>query len=266
MEVSNLNDMAHALVKRLLNGFTDHNLGSATVAIYDTAWVSMVSKVDQGKRHWLFPECFCHLLDTQMPNGGWECYVNPEDGLLNTLGALLAMKKHNSTSNQEKLVHIPDLESRILMARDFVQASLQCWDLDTTVQVGFEVLVPALLSMLEKEGLTFNFPGKSLLDNLNAEKLRKVDLESLYNNPNSLLHSLEAFVGRIEYDKLAHLKTFGSMMGSPASTAVYLMERSTWDDEAEVYLRKVIQEGAGKGKGGVPSVFPMPIFEATWVR
>ncbi|KAL9062537.1 MAG: hypothetical protein Q9161_009791 [Pseudevernia consocians] len=55
------------------------------------------------------------------------------------------------------------------------------------------------------------------------------------------------------------------MMGSPASTAAYLMNTSQWDTGAETYLRKVIHEGQGRGSGGVPSVFPMPVFETTWV-
>ena len=261
MELSKLDDWAHALVQRLLKGCIHHNLGSATVAIYDTAWMSMVSKVKQGKRHWLFPECFLFLLNTQMPNGGWESYANPEDGLLNTLAALLAMKKHSNTSSQEKSVDAPDLESRMLMATNYIRESLQCWDVNATVHVGFEVLVPALLSMLEDEQVTFDFPGKPLL-----EKMEKFDLEVLHIHPSSLLHSLEAFVGRIKYDKFSHFKAFGSMMGSPASTAAYLMGCSTWDEEAESYLQRVIHEGAGKGEGGAPSVFPMPIFESTWVR
>ena len=87
----------------------------------------------------------------------------------------------------------------------------------------------------------------------------------IYGGHTTLLHSLEAFVGEIDFDMLKDRKTFGSMMGSPASTAAYLMNASRWDSEAEDYLRKVMDEGQGKGSGGVPSVFPMPVFEATWV-
>lgn len=54
-------------------------------------------------------------------------------------------------------------------------------------------------------------------------------------------------------------------MASPASTAAYLIHASTWDEEAERYVRKVIVEGQGNGVGGVPSVFPTTIFEMTWV-
>ena len=55
-------------------------------------------------------------------------------------------------------------------------------------------------------------------------------------------------------------------MASPASTAAFLMQSSVWNIDAESYLRNVIHNGSGKGNGGVPSVFPMPIFEITWVR
>ena len=39
---------ARALVERLANGCENYNLGSATVSIYDTAWVSMIIKPTVG--------------------------------------------------------------------------------------------------------------------------------------------------------------------------------------------------------------------------
>lgn len=55
-------------------------------------------------------------------------------------------------------------------------------------------------------------------------------------------------------------------MASPASTAAYLMNATPWDEEAEMYLRKAVKDGPGKGNGAVPSAFPTPIFEISWVR
>ncbi|KAF2191563.1 hypothetical protein K469DRAFT_623355 [Zopfia rhizophila CBS 207.26] len=44
------------------------------------------------------------------------------------------------------------------------------------------------------------------------------------------------------------------------------MNASTWDDEAEAYLRMVFEEQANVGqKGGFPSAFPSTIFEISWV-
>lgn len=133
------------------------------------------------------------------------------------------------------------------------------------MRVGFEVLLPAHLSMLEDEDIKFNFPGKKALHALNALKMKKFNKEKFYDSPSTFLHSLEGFVGQVDFDRLSHHTTFGSMMASPASTAAYLIHSSTWDDSAEQYIRTVIDKGAGKGTGGVPSAFPIPIFESTWV-
>ena len=265
MDLSELDSSARLLLQRVLSGCQHHDLGSATVAVYDTAWVSMISKVDQGQTRWLFPECFRFLLEEQMPNGGWGSFASREDGLLNTMAALLAMKKHSKVSIAADQLDAPELDFSILRATNYVQANLQDWDVEASMHVSFEILVPALLSMLELEHIQFNFPARHSLERLRNVKLSKFDPEKLYESPKTLLHSLEAFVGLVNYDRFARHKTFGSMMASPASTAAYLMHCSAWDDEAESYIRKVIQQGAGKGNGGVPSVFPTPIFEVTWV-
>ena len=265
MDLSRLDYQAQALVRRLVVGSENRNLGSATVAFYDTAWVSMVSKIHQGQNRWLFPESFRFLLDNQLPDGGWKSYASRDDGLLNTLAALLAMKKHTNALKMMDQANVPSLENRIVKAKRYIQESLRDWDVDASMHVGFEILVPALLSMLDSEGLRFDFPGRRSLDRLNATKLAKFDPEVLYSSPKTSAHSLEAFIGRIDFDRLTRHKTFGSMMASPASTAAYLMQCSTWDNEAESYIRRVICEGMGKGNGGLPSFFPTPIFEVTWV-
>ncbi|KAI0172217.1 hypothetical protein GGR52DRAFT_573358 [Hypoxylon sp. FL1284] len=53
-------------------------------------------------------------------------------------------------------------------------------------------------------------------------------------------------------------------MGSPSSTAAYLMHISEWDDVAEEYLRDALRDGSGHGCGGVPSAWPSSIFELSW--
>ncbi len=101
---------------------------------------------------------------------------------------------------------------------------------------------------------------------INAMMLENFNTEILYSSSRTLNHSLKTFIDRIDFDRLTHNKTFGSMMTSPASTAAYLMQCSTWDDEAKFYIRMFIHEGMGKGNGGLSSVFPTPVFEVTWVR
>jgi hypothetical protein len=52
-------------------------------------------------------------------------------------------------------------------------------------------------------------------------------------------------------------------MGSPSSTAAYLMHASVWDDEAEAYLRKILKYSAGRANGSVPCAWPTSVFEVS---
>ena len=240
---------------------------SHTLAIYDTAWVSMVAKNIDGEDCWLFPKSFNFVLERQQENGGWESCSSDSDGLLNTLAALLAMKRHSKEVRMKEQQSNIDLKAPIARAVAYLDAKLQELDVHTNNQVGFEILIPAHLRLLEQEGILFDYPQKAVLEALKESKLKKFSPSSLYGNQKTtLLHSLEAFVGMIDFDRVHHHSTFGSQLGSPSSTAAYLMNCTIWDSEAEAYLRNVICNGSGQGIGGVPSVYPSNIFEITWVR
>jgi hypothetical protein len=240
--------------------------GSMSPSIYDTAWVSMVSKTTTDGITWVFPESFQYILDTQMPDGGWESYSSQVDGILNTAASLMALIKHASARFHRHPSIVPtDIDSRISSAKGSLSSQLCVWDIKSCNHVGVEILVPALVVMLENEGVELEFPSKQNLMEINREKLHKFRPEWIYASPQTSLHSLEAFVGKIDFDRVSHHKTNGSLMGSPASTAVYLMNTTVWDFESECYLRNVISEGTGDGNGSVPCAFPTTLFELTWV-
>lgn len=255
-------ERAQRLVEKIAKRCCNNSLGSATVAVYDTAWLSMITKNEE----WLFPECFHYILDTQSSDGGWGSGSSLDDDVLTTMVALTAMVSHAKSQRSDALSDLTNLNFRICQAKGYLEANLRYWDVDAAMNVGFEFLIPALLSILENEQIFFSFPRREALNNMRALKMEKFDEELFYSFPNTFLHSLEGLVGQINFDRISHHKTFGSMMASPASTAAYLIHSSTWDDEAENYLRTVIAEGDGEGGGGVPSVYPTPIFESTWVR
>ncbi|KAF2964174.1 hypothetical protein GQX73_g9398 [Xylaria multiplex] len=236
-----LADDAKSLIRTALENYTDkYGLGAMSVAAYDTAWVAMVTKVVDGQKQWLFPECFEYVLSTQSEDGGWTIGSGAQiDGILNTAGPLLALKRHHAEPLQ--LQHdAQDLASRIEKATASLRSQLSAWDVSTTEHVGFEIIVPAMLELLEKEdpSLVFEFTA---------------------------LHSLESFIGKLDFDKVKHHRVHGSMLGSPSSTAAYMMHSSEWDDESEEYLRHVIKFAAGRGSGAVPSAFPSTHFEITWM-
>lgn len=265
MDPLGFDHQAAGLAQSLANGCDTNGIGSATVAVYDTAWLSMISRTINEHSQWQFPECFQYLLKTQAADGTWSASQTPDDQILNTMAALLALKERARATAFEARIDQKDLQDRITRATSSLQNILQDWDVESCMYVGFEILIPAMINMLEKENILFTFPGLPALEMLNEKKLCRFEPEMLYKSPTPLLHSLEAFIGKIDFNKVRHHGTACGMLASPASTAAFLMNASTWDDEAEMYLRKVILSGHGHGTGGVPSVFPISIFETTWV-
>ncbi|KAK7976643.1 salicylate synthetase [Apiospora arundinis] len=265
-----LTNDARSLMRTALDNYTDqHGLGSMSVAVYDTAWVAMVTKVVGGEKRWLFPECFEYILSSQSEEGGWWVGSDAQiDGILNTASALLALKRHQKQPLQIQQHGTEDLAARVQNATRSLRSQLATWDVSGTAHVGFEIIVPALLTFIEQEdpSVVFEFPSKGELMAIKQKKMSRFRPEFLYGPRKfTALHSLEAFIGKLDFDKVKHHKVYGSMLGSPSSTAAYLMHASEWDEESEDYIRHVIKFAAGRGSGAVPSAFPSTHFEITWM-
>ena len=261
-----LHERAQVLLRKVIHECQNCIHSSQTLAIYDTAWVSMIAKTVDEEPRWAFPESFQFILEEQESDGGWNRSKSSDDGIINTLAALLAMKRQEKLKYVAVQVTDPDLPARVSKAIIYLERKLQQWDVRASVHVDFEILVPTLLSMLEQEQLIFQFPQKQTLMRLNAEKLRHFDPSMVYGSQkHTFLRSLEGFIGKVDFDRIQHHKTNGSFMSSPSSTAAYLMSSPVWDDESEMYIRNAVMHGRGHGNGGVQSVFPSNIFEVTRV-
>lgn len=189
--------------------------GHMSPSIYDTAWLSMLQKPEGAQTDggpWLFPECFEFILAQQRPCGAWQSYATPFDGIINTAAALLSLKKHLRTQ--------PDHEDWVLRSQRGEQAltrMLSEWDVDSTDQVGFEILTTSLLRLLEQEGMITRFSKLEVLQSVREAKLAQLPPATLYQTASTLHHSLEAFIGHIDFDRVSQwLEPSGSMMGSPA--------------------------------------------------
>lgn len=260
-------EKARQIVTQIAHGCQSPNgFGHFSVSVYDTAWVSMVSKANiDGSRRWLFPELFDFVLGTQSSDGSWrETEASPVDVILNTMAGLLTLLVHRTVEKTGEGPQAVEYERRISTARDALSRALCAWDVGSTVHVGFEVLVPNLLRQLGQYGVKFDFPCKTELLKLNERKLLEFRPEMVTSAARTtLLHSLEGLVGQVDFDQLAHHCTaYGGLMGSPASTAAYLIHSKAWDGGAEQYLRNAVRN---YGFLGVPSGFPTPIFETTWI-
>ena len=259
---------ASNLVGQLASACKDGRpIGCMSASIYDTAWVSMVSTTVDGCRRLLFPDAFKYVLDKQLPDGGWQCYASDLDGIINTMAALLAILHNRKHLSLDTNLHISDnAEERINRATQYLSERLGVWDIASSDHVGFELLVPTLLTLLSKYGVDLTFPGHDDLMDLNAKKLARLNPAMLYNEaPSSAIHSLEAFAGKVDFQKLVHHKRSGSMMGSPAATAAYLIFSRTSDVDMEVYLQEISDHWRAVDTSGFPSAFPSTIFEVTWV-
>lgn len=265
MQIQHIEAQAFELLNHVSNGYVWGYQVSWTMSIYDTAWLSMIKKPGGD---WLFPESFDYILRTQNMDSGWVSKVSNWDDMLNTLSASIALEKRIREDKHLTSETRENLRQRRSHALTYLQKLLDTWDVESCLHVGFEILVPALLRMLDEYGFQMQFAGRKSLHVLNEEKLKNFDAEAILYGPSqtTVLHSLEAFVGKIDFSRVSHHKVGGSILGSPSATAAYLMNAPTWDNEAERYLQRVIQLGGGSGLGGVPSAFPCEIFELTWVR
>jgi len=238
---SKLHQRSRSLISRLP---TERDFGSMSASIYDTSWLSILEK--DGT--WMFAECFDFILAHQLPCGAWDSYATPVDGILNTAAALLVLKK--------RLKKVPDHSDWLLRshkAETALRRILDNWVVSSSDQVGFEMLVVQHISLLKDEGVLLQFPQMETPWSLRNSKLSKLPPECVYESPSTLYHSLEALIGHINFDRVRQWRDDnGSMMGSPSSTAAYLMHSSVWDDQAEAYLRNCLKYSAGNGNGSVP--------------
>ncbi|KAK1992304.1 ent-kaurene synthase [Colletotrichum falcatum] len=265
--IMNINQEAACLTRQLLDDSSpNQGAGLITPSIYDTAWLALVKKRNaDGRQQWLFPECFQYVVDTQLADGGWETHRSHVDGILNTAASLLVLRRHASEPLQVASVPPAEIQDRMDRASAALQSKLHAWDVTEPTHYNCEMILPTLLDLLKKEGVSFEFQGEATLQKAHEAKMSAFGPECLYGKERvAALHFLEAFTGRVDYGKVSHHKVDGGFMRSPSSTAAYLigLSDSAWDDDAEGYLANVLARTGGKS---VPCAFPSADWESATV-
>ncbi|KAK7037233.1 hypothetical protein VNI00_011224 [Paramarasmius palmivorus] len=255
-------DDANAFLKQLVRSYdsSTHGLGSTGVSLYDTAWLSIVTRTidDAGTKSWVFPQSFEYICNAQAEDGGWHGDGSLIDSIMNTLVSLFSLKLHEKADSQS------NLSDKVEKAKLFLTDALQKWDVPSTERIAFELIIPRVLQFLEDEGIYFEFPHREALENLRNRKLKTLDLGLVYRMQTPVLYTLEAFVGVLDFDRLGGLKIDGHFCASPASTAAYLTYCSTWDEEAENYLRQMLRRCSIYGEGAACTIWPTSVFELAW--
>ncbi|KAL9331777.1 hypothetical protein ACSQ67_001387 [Phaseolus vulgaris] len=237
------------VVKLILDSKED---GAITISAYDTAWVALVKNVEDTNSP-QFPSCIEWIANNQLHDGSWgdaELFI-AHDRILNTLACVLALRSWN--------MHPQKCEKGMKFFKENLY-KLQDENPEH-MPIGFEITFPSLLDLARS--LDVEVPDESpILKNIIAMrdvKLKKIPREILHKEPTTLLHSLEG-MQNLDWKQLLKLQCQdGSFLFSPSSTAYALIQ--TKDESAHKYLDKTLQ----KFNGGVPNVYPVDLFERTWI-
>nr|AYN70609.1 ent-copalyl diphosphate synthase [Paeonia suffruticosa] len=226
--------------------------GETSISAYDTAWVSLVEDV-HGSGTPQFPSSLQWIANHQLPDGSWgfSKIFSAHDRIINTLACVVALKSWN--------IHPRKCERGM----SFIKENL-CKLGDESIEhmpIGFEVAFPSLLEIARS--IDIEFPDDShVLQDIYAKrnlKLTRIPKDIMHTVPTTLLHSLEGMSG-LNWEKLLRLQfSDGSFLFSPSSTAFAFMQ--TKDENCLSYLTKIVE----RFNGGVPTAYPLDMFEHMWV-
>ena len=216
---------------------------------YDIAWLARLrASTDAGPR---WPGLIDWLLENQHPDGSWGSkIVYYHDRVICTLAAMIALRENGQDHQAQQSIR---------RAEQYLWHHLHLLSRDPFELVGFELLVPTLLSQAQTLGL--DVPNHTCCyGEILTAKLRLIPPEVLYSPHVSTVHSLEFLGQSADRERLRQaLTTNGSLGNSPAATAYYLL-LGLDDQQAMAYL-----EAMQRHTGNAITVFPFRTFELTWV-
>jgi len=262
--------------------------GEVSMSPYDTAWVAMIPsrkyKETQQPQDFdlAFPQCFTWLLQAQDESGSWA-RTGP-GSIAPALAAVLALGSFRTRAAEffdQKLANLginkECFSSVYEKGIEFLRITLIGWNIEELDMTGFEIVIPSLLSALEKltPSVTFDFPDKTKLYNANQSKMKIIPIEAIFalaarRQPITIVHSLESFTNTFDMSRCQNegfQAINGSYGSSPAATAAVLIAAQEWDEKAYAFLKKIIDNRPSHASkfGFVPTLCDVGIFETCWI-
>ncbi|OLF12101.1 hypothetical protein BLA60_08765 [Actinophytocola xinjiangensis] len=228
-------------------------LGERPVAAmaYATAWAA---RLVTGTGEPEFPLAREWLRTHQWPDGSWGGSVpNAYDRLVSTAAAVLALRE------------VPQdwAAGAVRSGVAYLCEHASDWRQATGEPIGFEVVAPHLVEQARLAGLLPAGTADSLdeLARLRADKLSRVPPGALAGQPTGLLYSLEALGELVPLPQMAKFTSVnGSMANNPPATGA--LWEATHDPSALDYLTEAARS---TGDGGMPEIYPINVFEPSWV-
>ncbi|CAN6312185.1 unnamed protein product [Urochloa humidicola] len=228
------------------------NDGDVSASAYDTAWVALVPRLDGGEGP-QFPATIQWILNNQLPDGSWgdSDLFSAYDRLINTLACVVTLTKWSLEPEIcKKGLSFIDQNMWKLAAED------QEW-----MTIGFEIAFPSLIEIAKSLDIDFPYDHQALqcIYSDREIKMKRIPKDVMHRVPTTILHSLEGMPG-LDWSKLLNLQSSdGSFLFSLSATAYALMQ--TGDRKCFNYIDRIVK----KFNGGVPSVYPVDLFEHIWV-
>ncbi|XP_071712849.1 ent-copalyl diphosphate synthase 1-like [Rutidosis leptorrhynchoides] len=233
--------------------FSSMDDGAISISAYDTAWVALIENVDGPSGGPQFPSSLQWIANNQLPDGSWgeSLLFSACDRLLNTLACVVALTtwKLHADKCQKGMKFVYENLDKIGDEKEEHFTS------------GFELGFTTLIELARK--IDIQMPNDSpILKRIYAirdMKLKRIPKDILYKTATILHYSLEG-VKDLDWEKLLKLQEEnGSFVLSAAPTTMVYMQ--TKDENCLAYLTSLV----AKFNGGVPNVYPVDMFERSWM-
>ena len=223
---------------------------------YDTAWIARLNEVDSRMSN----DALEWICENQLPDGGWgvESPFYYHDRVISSLAAMIALNSRGRRAYDRTQV-----ERGLIALERITSGATQGLKGDIRgATVGFEMIVPTLVSEAEKMGI-IKQQGDRILGRIRRQRAVKMEkLKGLKINRHITASlSIEmAGTDSLHYlDSDSLQEPNGSVGNSPSATAYFALHVRPGDLKALDYLRSIVNGG------GAPFVAPFDVFERAWI-
>jgi len=234
------------------------NSGTATGTVYDTAWVARLKEINPE----MSMRALSWVCEHQLPDGSWGT-LEPfyyHDRVVCTLSAMIALN-YLGRRAQDKI----QIERGLIALEKISSGATGGLSADPNgATVGFEMIVPTLVSEAEKLGVIKQQGDRILgkLSRLRQDKMSKL-IGAKFSRYITVAHSAEmAGTDMIDLLDIENLQECnGSVGNSPAATAYFCLQIRRDDEKAMRYLLDL----STQDNGSFPTLAPFELFERIWV-